>query len=80
MSFPTTSHSRLEKTSLSAEATRAPSELDADLEKEAAYINRRPNEEIVDWDNAEDANNPQNFESRKKWTIIILVSAITFNQ
>ena len=35
---------------------------------------------IVDWDGPEDPQNPQNWTSLRKWTIIILISAITFNQ
>ena len=35
---------------------------------------------VVDWDGPQDPQNPQNWRKTKKWTIIILVSAITFNQ
>ena len=35
---------------------------------------------IVDWDGADDPENPQNWSSKKRWTIISLVSVITFNQ
>lgn len=35
---------------------------------------------IVDWDGSQDSQNPQNWMNSRKWTIIILVSAITFNQ
>lgn len=35
---------------------------------------------IVDWDGPQDPQNPQNWTSKRRWTIIILVSAITFNQ
>ena len=40
-----------------------------------------PNEgNIIDWDGPGDPLNPQNWGSRKKWSIIVLISAITFNQ
>ena len=35
---------------------------------------------IVDWDGPQDPQNPQNWTSTRKWIIITLVSAITFNQ
>ena len=35
---------------------------------------------IVDWDSPQDPSNPQNWTGARKWMIIILVSAITFNQ
>ena len=35
---------------------------------------------IVDWDSPQDPTNPQNWTGARKWMIIILVSAITFNQ
>ena len=35
---------------------------------------------IVDWDSPQDPANPQNWTGARKWMIIILVSAITFNQ
>jgi hypothetical protein len=50
------------------------------IEKAVDCETGRPDKEIVDWNNANDPENPQNFKSREKWTIIILVSAITFNQ
>ena len=34
----------------------------------------------VDWDGPHDPENPQNWKGRRKWIIIVLVSAITFNQ
>lgn len=34
----------------------------------------------VDWDGPHDPNNPQNWKGTRKWVIIVLVSAITFNQ
>ena len=34
----------------------------------------------VEWDGPQDPQNPQNWTSVRKWTIIILISAITFNQ
>ena len=35
---------------------------------------------VIDWDSSQDPQNPQNWTSTRKWIIIILVSAITFNQ
>jgi hypothetical protein len=58
----------------------APRELNSGLEQEAACNNGTSNEGVVDWDNAADPDNPQNFKSREKWIIIVVVSAITFNQ
>lgn len=57
-----------------------PSELQGDCEKAAGRDIGVLNANVVDWNNAEDIENPQNFKSREKWTIIVLVSAITFNQ
>ncbi|KAK0391975.1 hypothetical protein NLU13_1473 [Sarocladium strictum] len=37
-------------------------------------------DEHMGWDELEGTENPQNWPSKKKWTTIILVSAITFNQ
>ena len=80
MKLSTSLHRQSQKTSSSTDDASAPPELHIDLEKEAACNTGGPNEEVVDWDNAEDTNNPQNFKSREKWTIIVLVSALTFNQ
>ena len=35
---------------------------------------------LVDWEGPDDHQNPQNWTRTRKWTIIISVSAITFNQ
>ena len=35
---------------------------------------------IIDWDSPQDPKNPQNWTDARKWMIILLVSAITFNQ
>lgn len=45
------------------------------LEAPASHQNN-----IVDWNSPDDPENPQNWSGRKKWTIIILVSVVTFNQ
>lgn len=35
--------------------------------------------EIVDWNGPDDPENPQNWSLRKKWWLVGLVSAVTFN-
>ncbi|KAM0816332.1 putative Polyamine transporter 1 [Seiridium cardinale] len=35
---------------------------------------------IVDWDDPDDPQNPQNWPKNRKWTTIVFVSLITFNQ
>ncbi|KAL1850457.1 hypothetical protein VTK73DRAFT_9678 [Phialemonium thermophilum] len=37
-------------------------------------------ENLVDWEGPHDPQNPQNWPSGKRWGLIVLVSAITFNQ
>jgi hypothetical protein len=80
MKLSTSPHRQPQKTSSPTDDASAPRKLNSGLEKEAAQENGGSNEGVVDWDNAEDPNNPQNFKNREKWTIIILISAITFNQ
>lgn len=80
MKLPTSLHNPSQKTFSSIDDGSAPAGLHRDIEKASECGTVRASEEIVDWDNAEDPNNPQNFKSRDKWTIIVLVSAITFNQ
>jgi hypothetical protein len=41
-------------------------------------VSRQSN--IVDWDGANDLQNPQNWSTKKKWSIVILASTVTFNQ
>ncbi|OCL12150.1 polyamine transporter 1 [Glonium stellatum] len=56
------------------------------IDVETAAINASPEaqkfhqDNIVDWDGPQDPQNPQNWTSTRKWLIIILISAITFNQ
>lgn len=69
-----------EKASSSAADEATPSDIHCDVEKAVECEAGGPNETFVDWEDAEDAENPQNFKSREKWTIIVLVSVITFNQ
>jgi hypothetical protein len=80
MKLSTGPHRQPQKTSPPTDDASAPRKLYSGLEKEAAQENGGSNEGVVDWDNSEDPNNPQNFKDREKWTIIILISAITFNQ
>ena len=80
MKIPTGLRHDPQKTCSSTDDASAPPELQGDLEKAAECRIGGSAEEVVDWDDAEDTKNPQNFKSREKWTIIVLVSAITFNQ
>lgn len=80
MKFPTNLHNLPQNTSGSIFDSDAPTKPHRDIEKASECEIVGASQEIVDWDDAEDSNNPQNFKSREKWTIIVLVSAITFNQ
>ncbi|KAK1765233.1 polyamine transporter 1 [Phialemonium atrogriseum] len=56
-------------------------QLSIDVENAGENVDSVSNQDnIVDWDGPEDPQNPQNWTSTKKWTIIILISTITFNQ
>lgn len=60
-----------------APSTSASNTEDKDLQS----AEHRPDEgNTIDWDGPRDPQNPQNWESKNKWSIIFLVSAITFNQ
>jgi hypothetical protein len=80
MKLSTGSYRDPEKASSSTTDEAALSDTHFDVETAVKCEAEGPSESLVDWDDAQDAENPQNFESREKWTIIILVSAITFNQ
>lgn len=57
-----------------------------DIEKVTTGVTRGLSEQsaqqgiLVDWDGPDDPQNPQNWTGTRKWSIIILISAITFNQ
>jgi hypothetical protein len=51
-----------------------------DEEKASGETTIKWDDHIVDWDGPQDPQNPQNWSSTRKWTIIILISMITFNQ
>jgi len=36
-------------------------------------------EDVVDWDGPQDPQNPRNWTAPRRWSIVILVSAVTFN-
>lgn len=59
-------------------SVEAPSSAQLSIDVENVSTSNQDN--IVDWDGPQDPQNPQNWSSAKKWTIIILISAITFNQ
>jgi len=68
---------------------KSPPDLEKALSNDAALktdINNVSNgtsstdeKEIVDWNGPDDPENPQNWSLRKKWWLVGLVSAVTFN-
>lgn len=54
-------------------------EIDASTSQKEAD-EAREQRDVVDWDGPDDPQNPQNWPAGKKWTIILIISAVTFNQ
>ena len=53
-------------------------ETNTELKNAGHVIENEPNILLVDWDSLDSHSNPMNWSSSRKWTIIALVSAITF--
>lgn len=50
-----------------------------DVEKQDSDPSQPSDFNIVDWNGRDDPNNPMNWTSNRKWSIIGLISAVTFN-
>ena len=62
----------------SLEAEKEPQGSDAEINKGVLHTSGEDGY-IVDWDGPDDPQNPMNWTDTRKWTIIALVSALTFN-
>lgn len=81
---PSPEQENLTWTSVSSETrryTQSGNEASGDLEKSTQEESRHAGDttNLVDWDGPQDPKNPMNWTNLHKWTIISLVSAITFN-
>lgn len=76
----------MEKGNSTPNSSRSTTEIDKSVtpaakEEESMHGLEEPKEDIniVDWDGPNDPSNPRNWDPSRKWTIISILSIVTFN-